>query len=308
MKELKSPEQILQLCKALGSDLRMQIILLLRKNQSMNLNELSEALGVTNGAMTSHIKLLSEAGIIQICHLSGKRGSQKSCSLKEKQFFLDLADSTVLQNTYETEIPIGQYNHYQACPTCGISTPEAIIGQVDDVRYFDSPMRYRAGILWFTKGFLEYRIPNYLKSHQTPTEIQISFEISSEAPGVDNNWPSDISFFINDIPLGYWTSPGDFGDTRGIYSPSWWPTNWNQYGLLKLLSINRDGTFIDGQKIYPTTIGDLGLNSQSEIRFRFSAGEAGERSGGFTLFGKGFGNYNQDIRVCISYEEQLTEE
>ena len=46
-----------------------------------------------------------------------------------------------------------------------------------------------------------------------------------------------------------WTSPGDFGDVHGMFTPQWWPQNWNQYGLLKLLVINDYGTYIDGLKI-----------------------------------------------------------
>ena len=56
---------------------------------------------------------------------------------------------------------------------------------------------------------------------------------------------TDISFYLNDVCIGTWTSPGDFGDVRGIFTPDWWFPNWNQYGLLKMLVINKKGTFID---------------------------------------------------------------
>ena len=57
------------------------------------------------------------------------------------------------------------------------------------------------------------------------------------------------SFYLNDLRLGSWTSPGDFGDIKGLFTPGWWPGNWNQYGQLKLLVVNKKGTFIDGLKI-----------------------------------------------------------
>ena len=47
----------------------------------------------------------------------------------------------------------------------------------------------------------------------------------------------------NDVCVGTWLSPGDFGDSRGLFTPDWWFPNWNQYGLLKLLVINKKGTF-----------------------------------------------------------------
>ncbi len=126
-------------------------------------------------------------------------------------------------------------------------------------------------------------------------------EISTEAPGVNDNWPSDISFYINNALLGTWTSPGDYGDVKGMFTPDWWPFNWNQYGLLKLIVINKNGTFVDGLKISEANINALNLDYTSSIRFRIAVEENAANIGGFTLFGKSFGNYNQDINVSINY-------
>ena len=41
-------------------------------------------------------------------------------------------------------------------------------------------------------------------------------ELSSEVPGTNANWPSDITLWVNEIEIGTWTSPGDFGDKRGV--------------------------------------------------------------------------------------------
>ena len=125
--------------------------------------------------------------------------------------------------------------------------------------------------------------------------------MSSEAPSVNNVWPSDISFYLNDTYIGYWTSPGDFGDVKGIFNPDWWHMNWNQYGMLKLLIINKDGTFLDGLKISDVTIQQLQLTDQSVIRFRLAVNGDSPHVGGLTIFGKNFGNYNQDIKVRINY-------
>lgn len=308
MKEVKQTEQVLKLCKALGSEIRLNILKLLEEHKHMNLNELSEKLQVTNGAMTSHIKLLHEADVIGIQHASGKRGAQKTCFLKESRFLIDMVDDSTPNSSYETEIPVGSYTNYEIAPTCGIATNEHIIGELDDSRYFDSPERVNAHVLWFAKGFIEYRVPNYLKQSQSVSEIQLSFEISSEAPGICEDWPSDIRFSVNGIDLGFWTSPGDFGKVNGLYTPSWWLSVLNQYGLLKLLSINQNGCFIDGTKISDVTIDDLNLDYKSNITFRFAVDEKSNHVGGLTLFGRNFGNYNQDIkvRVIFSQNSQIT--
>ena len=85
------------------------------------------------------------------------------------------------------------------------------------------PERFQAGILWFTSGYVEYNLPNHLLPGQTLTELQISFEISSEYPGFNKDYPSDIHFSLNQTPLGVWVSPGDYGDRKGHISPAWWP-------------------------------------------------------------------------------------
>ena len=202
---------------------------------------------------------------------------------------------------YNTELKVGHYSSYNICPTCGLASSKALIGEVDDPRYFEHPDRYNADILWFTKGYVEYVIPNFIPSSQKITQITISAELSSEAPGVNNVWPSDISFYLNDTCIGMWTSPGDFGDVKGLFTPDWWFPNWNQYGLLKLLVINKKGTFIDGLKISDVTIDSFNLDYRSGIRFRMSVDDDAAHVGGLTIFGKSFGNYGQDIKVSLNY-------
>ena len=302
MRQINNLNKVHEFCRALNSPLRIKIVKALTERRAMNLNEIAVHLGVTNGAITSHIKILHEAEIISIKNSPGKRGLQKTCSLKETKILLDLKSDFDRENIYEVSLPIGSYSRIKAMPTCGLATKDFLIGEVDSPRYFDDPMRSNASMLWFTQGYVEYRIPNYLKPKQVLKEIQISFEISSEAPGVRDEWPSDIHFYLNDVLLGDWTSPGDYGAQRGRYTPDWWFDYWNQYGLLKLLTINSKGCFIDGLRISDINISQLNIDNKSELVFRFEVPKDAENVGGITLFGKGFGNYNQDIEVRIMYK------
>ena len=45
-------------------------------------------------------------------------------------------------------------------------------------------------------------IPNLLPNATKIEQITLSLEISSEAPGVNSDWPSDISFYLNDVKIG----------------------------------------------------------------------------------------------------------
>ncbi|NMO96811.1 ArsR/SmtB family transcription factor [Paenibacillus lemnae] len=291
----------LDIFKALSSDIRIQIIELLAKNQSLNLNDLAKRLNLSNGAITMHIKKLEDSGLIEIQTSGGKHGIQKICYLKKEKLMVDLI-SRDEDNLYETEIRVGHFSDYRAAPTCGLATKDQIVGEFDDPRYFADPKRVEAEIIWLSEGYLEYRIPNYLKPYQKLREIQFSMELGSEAPGYCDQYPSDIRFHINNTEIGSWTSPGDFGDSRGTFNPEWWPPQLNQYGMLKLIRINNDGCFIDGFRISDVTLEHIGLDYRSSIAFRMAVDDRSENKGGLTIFGKHFGNYSQDLLVRVIYD------
>ena len=301
MLHIKSLDEGLELFKALGSDIRVEIIKILLNENAMNMNELASRLNITNGALTSHIKKLEECGVVTVSSEASGHGNQKVCSVHLDKILIELQDKPENENIYTTDIKVGLFADYNVFPTCGLATSNRLIGEVDDTRYFAHPDRYEADILWFTKGYVEYAIPNFVPANQRIDEICISMELSSEAPGVNNVWPSDIYFYLNETLLGTWTSPGDFGDVKGIFTPDWWFPNWNQYGLLKMLVINHKGTFIDGLQISDVTIDQFRITSKSPLKFKLEVPENAEHVGGLTIFGRGFGNYNQDINVKMAY-------
>lgn len=301
MLHIKTLDEGLEIFKALGSDIRIDIIKALLNTPGMNMNELASSLKITNGALTSHIKKLEDCGIVSITSESAGHGNQKKCLVHLDKILIELNPGAQTKNIYETDIKIGHYSDYKVFPTCGLATVSQLIGEVDDARYFAHPDRFNSDILWFTKGYVEYQIPNFLPVSQKIDQITLSAELSSEAPGFNNVWPSDISFSLNNRYLGMWTSPGDYGDVPGILTPDWWYPNWNQYGLLKSIVINRDGTFIDGLQISEVSLKDFNLDYKSILKFKFEVAEDAEHVGGLTIFGRTFGNYNQDIKVRIHY-------
>ena len=300
---VKHLKEGVKLFKALGSEVRVEIIQLLLEKKEMNMNEIASSLGITNGALTSHIKKMEECGLVKIMTDSQGHGNEKKCRVNVDRILIDVepVDAEDERNIYNVNVPIGHFSDYSVFPTCGLATEHELIGTVDDPRYFAYPERINAKIIWFTRGYIEYIIPNLLPASQKIDQITLSFEISSEAPGVNSDWPSDITFFLNDTEIGTWTSPGDYGDVKGIFTPDWWFPNWNQYGLLKMLVINNKGTFLDGLKISDITSDYFELNYKSMIRFKMMVKDHARNVGGLTIFGKEFGNYNQDIQVRINY-------
>ena len=308
MLHLRSLPESLSLFRALGSDVRIAILETLLEEGPLHMSAISDAVGISDGALTPHIKTLEGSGLISISVASGRHGVQKVCSVNEDRILIDMRHKNEDHSVFETDIGVGQYTAYEIYPTCGLETYEHLVGEVDDPRHFASPERLDSEILWFGHGYVEYMIPNYLNTMQELTEIQLSMELCSEAPGSAEDWPSDIYFHINGTALGFWTSPADFGTPSGIYNPKWWFCSWNQHGVYKLLSVNREGTYIDGGKLSNVSIGDLGIRRGTNITFRLSVPETAKNVGGLTIFGKSFGNYHQDIKVRMHYQNKAAEQ
>lgn len=291
----------LPLYEALASDVRLRIIELLA-DAPLNVKEIAERTSLSSAIVTMHVRKLETAGLVKTKMVRKAGGTHKMCALAESGIEIALPQSSAEERAYqEQRIQVGHYTAFEVYPTCGLATREKQIGQYDDPRYFLNPERVNASILWFGRGYVEYTVPNYLLSSQLPTEIEISFEIASEAPEINEQWPSDIRFYLNGTRLGQWTSPGDFGtESRGRYTPDWWHDRLNQYGLWKVLRVNGSGTYMDGQRISDTTLDDLRLEEKFWT-LRFAVEEDAAHVGGLTLYGAGFGNYNQDIQLRVYY-------
>jgi predicted transcriptional regulator len=290
----------MKILACLSSKTRIKILELLGEGPK-NIGELAGLLHVSSAITTRHVSMLEDAGIIHSENIPGKRGLQKVCYLIPQEIILSFEKEARSRNYHMVSIPIGQYVAYKVTPTCGLASTEGYIGMSDDPRYFSDPNRVKAAILWFHTGWVEYRIPSYVLSPQPIHAVEISMEICSEFPNYKENWPSDIHFYLNNVLLGVWTSPGDFGHKEGIYTPQWWRAGSN-YGLLKTLRITATGCMLDGIKLSDVTIDHIPMEQGQDLILKIAVPEDARNPGGINLFGKGFGNYQQDIKVIVEYE------
>lgn len=286
---------------ALASETRLGIIEILGE-RTLNIGELAQELGVTSTMIAKHISQLEAEGIVRCENVPGARGIQRLCSLHMFGCVLNMKPERSTDLATSLEIPVGQYTKWSVEPTCGFSTVQSVIGEVDDPRYFADPKHIAANIVWWGRGFLSYDIPNYMNGRQRVKQITLQMEICSEAPGYNESWPSDIYFSINGTVLGFWTSPGDFGARNGVLTPAWWNYG-TQYGMLKTLCVNDKGSFIDGIALSDITVDQLRIEYGKPIEFKLESPAEAVNPGGVVLFGRGFGNYDQDIVVTIEYEE-----
>ena len=246
------------------------------------------------------MRVLEEAGLIETELRAAVRGSMKICKKKVDGIFIDLQEESEGE-TDEIHMPIGNYVNYHVEPTCGMVSQEGYIDVEDEAAVFYNPARTNAKLIWFGDGYLEYRFPNVTLKKKTLRRVEVSAEVCSEDHEYNMNWPSDITLWINDVEVGTWESPSDFGGRRGKLNPAWWSMDKTQYGMLKTWSVKKNGSFLDGEKISDTGLAKYNFPEKDYISVKIGIKKDAKHKGGINIFGDGFGDYPQDIVLKLSY-------
>ena len=297
----ENKDKILKTCHALSSKERILILELIQE-KPMTIKELSLALNMPISSVTLHTNILQEANLISIEYKPNKKGNIKLCSRAINSFEVIFENIDNNNNLRELvyEMPIGNFSNVDIEPPCGLAGIKSGLGNYDHVSSFYLPEKKDAELLWFSSGHITYLFPNQLNESNVIESLEFSLEICSETYYSRNDWPSDITFYINGIELLTWTSPGDFGGRRGKYSPEYWFINSTQYGILKTIKINLNGIYLDdilvNEKINLNT---LEIQKYPYIEFKIGVKENAIHRGGINLFGKNFGDYPQAIVMKI---------
>ncbi len=294
---LITPENGAEVVKSLSAPARLSILKLLHERGPVNVNDISSILGLPQSSTSTHINMLEKVGLIETESKKGRKGSQKICRAAYDEIVMSFkGDKKTDQDLIEVAMPIGLYSGCDVSAPCGLCSREGIIGFLDSPDTFHSPERMKASLLWFTKGHVSYQFPNNARiAGKTIRELELLVELSSEVPGTSENWPSDINISVNRKLIAVWTAPGDYGDQRGKFTPEWWKLAGSQYGHLKSFRVTSEGTFVDGMRVSDMTLDDLELDQHRSIRVHFTVPDGADYPGGINIFGRGFGNYDQDI-------------
>ena len=298
---LGDKKKVLEISKALSNPARLDILELLFY-ESLSVDEISKKLNVPLTSVCSNIAVLENSGLIRSRLQSGKHGTMKLCSIVYENINLYLLSSLKEseKNQDIIDIPVGSYFSFNIKPTCGLVSCDGFIGKDDDPQTFLSRDRFKAQLLWFQQGYIEYLIP--YKREKKIKELSFSLEICSEAPNYRNVWPSDITFVVNNIEIGTYKSPGDFGGRKGKLTPSWWPINSTQFGLLKTFVINESGSFVDFVSLSDVNIDRVSKNiNEGYISLKIMIKGDSKNIGGINIFGENFGDYPQSIKAKITY-------
>ncbi|PRX10688.1 UNVERIFIED_ORG: putative transcriptional regulator [Martelella mediterranea] len=297
------PEKDMNVIKGLAAPARIAVLKLLRRKGPLNVKEIGQILELPQSTVSLSVQLLEEAGLIRTESQRARKGNQKVCTSIYDEVVVVFGDASEERGNdgIEVAMPVGLYTAFDVSAPCGLCTNEGIIGLLDVPDSFLDPSRMKAGLIWFTRGSVEYQFPNNARlDNRAIDEIEFSMELSSEVPGTNPDWPSDITIGINGVDIGEWTSPGDFGDRRGVFTPGWWKLKGSQYGMLKRFRVTATGAYVDGVRISDICLADLQLDRHHSIRLSISVREDARHPGGVNIFGRGFGNYDQDIILRIT--------
>ncbi|WP_416296708.1 ArsR/SmtB family transcription factor [Paenibacillus illinoisensis] len=300
----EDPDKLVTVTHALSTRSRVDILRLLN-SKNLNIVEIAEALKLPVSTVANNIKILEAARLINTELLPASRGAMKVCSRNYDDIHIALNLEKVGPRggvqVYEVDMPIGHYSDCEVSPTCGMADADGMIIREDEPASFFHPKHIGAQIMWFRKGYVEYLMPLELPPGARIESLEVSMEMCSEAPNYDHNWPSDISVWINGVEIGMWTCPGDFGDRRGNLNPAWWHEWSTQYGLLKTWRVDKEKTSLDMDKVSPVTLNQLNLLDSHKLRLRVGIKPDAVHQGGMNLFGREFGDHDQNIKMTINY-------
>ncbi len=298
---IDNDEQIDKLATALNSLTRRKILRLVSK-KSYSIMQIAEILNVSVSNITFHIKLLKAANLVEVIPSPNKRGNEKLVSQGISNVNLDFKSMLNFETQeYIENIPVGSYTNYEIFPPCGLVNENGLIFMHDNPHVFSSPLRTTANLVAFSKGFVEYSVPAFDFKDKIVESFTFSVELCSECPNYNNNWKSDITFWLNGVEICTFRSLGDYGDRRGKYSIKNWPANSTQYGMLKKIRVDNKGTYIDETLTTDVKLADLNLDGVDIIPLRIGIKPNARYVGGVNIFGHNCGDTENDIVVQVCY-------
>jgi predicted transcriptional regulator len=326
-------KNVTPIVKALSNDFRIRILQILCEDDQ-TVQALMAKLELSKTAVITHLRILESSGFISSTIINGSIGNQRIYHKEYDRLifnFTPMQENEQNEPYYEIQTDIGNYFDFQISPPCGLAKKDHIIQKWDDPSVFFQPERIQAHLLWGAFGFVEYRIPMNIPFEEGGfSRIEIMLEISAQGDLPTHhrlslpdyirkeqlaNGVSDLTFFLNGVAIADYAvkeysriaKKGSLSGKKGKYTPGWW--RGSNYGDLLKIVIDYAGVTINGEKesavtlndIFPDTLFDnpkemnLDLLSDDSLKFRIAIRPEARRIGGFTIYGLGFGNYNQGI-------------
>ena len=200
-------------------------------------------------------------------------------------------------------MPLGLYTACEVSAPCGLCSSHGIIGLLDVPDTFLDPARMSAGLLWFTRGFVEYQFPNNAKLSWAATSRSLEF-VDGAVLGGARNFGRTGRRTSRSRSTGSTSAPGprpgDFGDKRGVYTPGLVEAEGQPVRQAEVFRVTPRAPSSTGSRSRPVTLPDLTSTDHRSIRLTIAVRDDAHHPGGINIFGRGFGNYDQDIVLRLT--------
>jgi predicted transcriptional regulator len=205
----------------------------------------------------------------------------------------------------------GQYSAYNVSgPYTGLYRENGSrIGSLDSTQVFGWSDHVQADLLWFCSGWMTWNYSLDIPTQSKIKSLSYTAEVSSEYPGSNLNWPSNLNVSFNGVKAGAWAIPGDPSDSFGYQENHLW-NGASQYGWLTTWTVDDTGTYLEYKfrkgdapkvKISDVTISDLKIEAGKDISVTLSVPYS-QSGGGLNLYGDTWGDYNYDPTVTVEYQ------
>ena len=301
--DLSDTELVSRVARAMSVPKRLEILRLLGEKNVMSVNEISQTLGIPISSTSIHINILEEARLINCERVSSIHGTMKMCSRRcSSAMFHFRKDPPHRTKQFVQSMPIGAYSQAEAIvEPCGLASRMGPIGVYNRPNCFYLPERLDAEILWLNSGSLCYHFSPLMDASIQPEYLELSFEVCNDAQLESPVWQTDLRVYINGCLLGSSVCSCDSEGRRGALNPSWWPDVATQHGELQKWRVTSEGTYLQDVKISNVNLRDLQLSSAAKIIVLLHVPSTSHHCSGINLFGAGFGDYDQAIRLVIGY-------
>jgi len=170
--------------RALASEVRVAMLKLLHSDGPLNVNDIARKLKQPQSTVSSNMQVLVDAGLVRTETQKARKGNQKICHpLFDEVLVMFKEELTPLKSkAIEVAMPLGLYTSCEVSAPCGLCSTEGIIGLLDVPDTFLDPDRMKAGLIWFTRGYVEYQFPNNARLAQhkiTSVEFSMETELGS---------------------------------------------------------------------------------------------------------------------------------
>ena len=297
-------ESIQKICDALSSPVRVQIMHQLI-NQNLSIYELAKLNNISVSSMIFHLKILEEAKLIIITTLNEKKERRVVNRYgHDQRLEIELSLVDVQKEELKKDlqsVPVGSFSEANMGNESGIVFDGEIKTIHNNAPYI--PNRFDAVSIYLNKGYVEYIFNNDSFREKEVVNLSFALEICSEAPYFNNEYKSDITFYVNGKEILTYTASGDYGGRKGRFTQLFKNENFSEFGKLEVITINEKGVYL-GEKLVNDNIRikDLGINKGNSVKFKIESKEDAKNPGGFNIFGKNSGDCDKDIEMLVTYK------